>query len=172
MEFRWLFQLLILEAVLWIYHFCRILLNFIIHFFTFDVLLLFVDSRFQCIPHILLYHSFLSLCSHYYSYALELIAQNKLRLQFYEYSSLQCIEMAIWPLLYLKESWCESNISGQVYHITYIFQLQYISQNKTFLIKWLQFSLSFTYISKTTKFSLNWSILISIYCRISDYHQN
>ena len=23
--------------------------------------------------------------------------------------------MAIWPLLYLKEEWCESNISGQVY---------------------------------------------------------
>ena len=37
------------------------------------------------------------------SYALELIAQNKLRLQFYEYSSLQCIEMAIWLLLYVKE---------------------------------------------------------------------
>ena len=104
-------------------------------FFTFDVLLLFVNSQFQCIPHILLYHSFLSFCSHYYSYALELIAQNKLRLQFYEYSSLQCIEMAIWPLLYLKESWCETNISGQVYNITYIFQLQYISQKKTLFIK-------------------------------------
>ena len=65
---------------------------------------------------------FFSLCSHCYSYALELIAQNKLHLQFYEYSSLQCIEMAIWPLLYVKENWYESNISGQLYKVTYTFQ--------------------------------------------------
>ena len=126
MEFRWLFQLdfgCCFMNLSLLQNFTK----FYNTFFTFDVLLLFVNSRFQCIPHILLYHSFLSFCSHYYCYALELIAENKLRLQFYEYSSLQCIEMAIWPLLYLKESWCESNISGQVYHVFYIFQLQYIS---------------------------------------------
>ena len=52
---------------------------------------------------------------HYYSYALELIAQDKMQLPFYEYPRLQCIEMAIWPLLYINEKWCESTISGQVY---------------------------------------------------------
>ena len=28
--------------------------------------------------------------------------------------------MAIWPLLYLKEEWCESNISGQVYTLSFL----------------------------------------------------
>ena len=28
--------------------------------------------------------------------------------------------MAIWPLLYLKEEWCESNISGQVYKLSFL----------------------------------------------------
>ena len=34
---------------------------------------------------------------------------------------LECIEMAIWPLLYIHEKWCESNISGQVY-ILYVWK--------------------------------------------------
>ena len=40
-----------------------------------------------------------------------------MQLPCYEYSRLQCIEMAFLPLLYVKENWCESNISGQVYAI-------------------------------------------------------
>ena len=59
--------------------------------------------------------SFFFFFSHYYSYALELIAQDKMQLPFYEYTRLECIEMAIWPLLYIHEKWCECNISGQVY---------------------------------------------------------
>ena len=40
-------------------------------------------------------------------------------LQFYEFSRLQYLETAIWPLLYLHEKWCESNISGQVYVLSF-----------------------------------------------------
>ena len=49
---------------------------------------------------------------------MQLIAEQKTDLPYYEYSRLQCIEMAIWPLLYVKEKWCESNISGQVYALS------------------------------------------------------
>lgn len=57
---------------------------------------------------------FADYCSHYYSFALELITQDKMHPQFYEYTRFQCIEIAIWPLLYIHKKWCESNISEQV----------------------------------------------------------
>ena len=50
----------------------------------------------------------------------ELLAQERTTLCYYEYCKLECVEMAIWPLLYLKEEWCESNISGQVYTLTFL----------------------------------------------------
>ena len=56
--------------------------------------------------------------SHYYSYASDLLNREKTILRYYEYCKLECIEMVIWPLLYLREEWCESNISGQVYTVT------------------------------------------------------
>ena len=28
--------------------------------------------------------------------------------------------MIVWPLLYVKEKWCESNISGQVYKASFL----------------------------------------------------
>ena len=64
---------------------------------------------------LLIYWIYYCHSSHYYNYALQLIAQGKLDLRYYEFGKLQCIEMAIWPLLYTDEKWCESNISGQVY---------------------------------------------------------
>ena len=47
--------------------------------------------------------------------------------------------MAIWPLLYLKEEWCESNISGQVYTLSFLpevvtqfpFEIQLEKQSST-----------------------------------------
>ena len=64
------------------------------------------------------YNLFSYLSSNCYSYPL-VPAQNKMHLQFYEYSRLQCIKMTKWPLLYIKESWFKSSISAQVYSITY-----------------------------------------------------
>ena len=61
----------------------------------------------------------LSCYSHYYTYVLELLAKDKMELQYYEFCKLQCIEIAIWPLLYIKEQWCESNISGHVRKFTF-----------------------------------------------------
>ena len=42
--------------------------------------------------------------SHYYNYALQLIAQEKTMLRYYEFCKLECIEMLIWPLLYKKKN--------------------------------------------------------------------
>lgn len=57
--------------------------------------------------------------SHYYSYVLQVTAHDQMQLQYYQYTKLQCIETTIWPLLYLKESWYESNILGHVRMITF-----------------------------------------------------
>ena len=68
---------------------------------------------------VIFYQIFYCYCSHCYSYALELIAQDKTFFKFDEHFRLQCIEMAIWPPLYIHEKWCESNISGQVYVLSF-----------------------------------------------------
>ena len=52
--------------------------------------------------------------SHYYDYVLELLAQSEYGLPYCKVCQLQCIEMAIWPLLYVKKEWRESNLSGKV----------------------------------------------------------
>ena len=96
---------------------------------------------------VIFYQIFYCYCSHYYSYALELIAQDKMFFKFYEHFRLQCIEMAIWPLLYLHEKWCESNISGQVYvlsfHVKHFCKLLYgYMSNKFKTIKVTQNSLN------------------------------
>ena len=69
---------------------------------------------------------------------MELLAQEKTTLQYYEYCTLECIEMATW-LLYLKEEWCESNISGQVYTLSFLpeivtqcpFEIQFEKESST-----------------------------------------
>ena len=50
-----------------------------------------------------------------YDYVLELLVSNIFSLTYYKICRLECIEMAIWPLLYIKEEWCESKVGGQVY---------------------------------------------------------
>ena len=52
--------------------------------------------------------------SHYCNYAHQLTAQGKMDLRYYEFNKLQCIEIAIWPLLYIDEK-CKSKISSQLY---------------------------------------------------------
>ena len=49
----------------------------------------------------------------------------KTLLQFNEICKLECIEMSIWPLLYIKEEWCESNIKRQVFTFLFIFSSLY-----------------------------------------------
>ena len=44
-----------------------------------------------------------------------------LTIPYYKVCKLECVEIAIWPLLYLKEEWCESNVKGHVSIFTYIF---------------------------------------------------
>ena len=72
----------------------------------------------------------LFLFSHYYGYVLELLAQSEYGLPYYKVCQLQCIEMAIWPLLYVKKEWCESNLSGKVSYI--IFK---ITKNELLFVK-------------------------------------
>ena len=50
-----------------------------------------------------------------YDYVLELLASKIFSLTYYKICRLECTEMAIWPLLYIKEEWCESKVGGQVY---------------------------------------------------------
>ena len=52
-------------------------------------------------------------------------------LQFYEFSRLEYLETAIWPLLYLHEKWCESNISGQVYVLSFQVKHSFVSCSNT-----------------------------------------
>ena len=52
--------------------------------------------------------------SRYYDYVLELIASEQSSLSYYKMGHLECIEIALWPLLYIKEEWCESKVMGQV----------------------------------------------------------
>ena len=58
-------------------------------------LIFFATDLFLLFKIFLIYSNF----SHYYNYVLELIAQQKMSLQYFEFGKLQCIEMAIWPLL-------------------------------------------------------------------------
>ena len=62
------------------------------------------------ICHYICYYNF----SRYYDYVLELLASDIFTLPYYKVCRLECIEMAIWPLLYIKEEWCESKLGGQV----------------------------------------------------------
>ena len=62
----------------------------------------------------------------------------KMSLQYFEFGKLQCIEMAIWLLLYVKEKWCESNLPGQVYTMCSQFKIN--SQKK--------FKINFYYVKK------------------------
>ena len=43
-----------------------------------------------------------------------------LTLLYYKVCKLECVEIAIWPLLYLKEEWCESNVKGHVSAFKYV----------------------------------------------------
>ena len=61
--------------------------------------------------------------SYYYDYALQMIVKEEDSIPFYKLFRLKGIEMAIWPLLHIKEGWCESNICGSVSSIS---NLQYI----------------------------------------------
>lgn len=74
------------------------------------------------------FKSFSSNYSHYCSYALHLIAQDQMRLQYYQYTKLQCIEICLW--LYLKESWCESNIPGHVKIIIFLNNIEIFTYNQ------------------------------------------
>lgn len=111
----------VFPSILYIYHSLEDFDGIFRCIFTFVLLFNMLYSNSDLLQIFLLHNLFSYLSSNCYSYALELIAaQNKMRLQFYEYSRLQCIKMAIWPLLYIKGSWFKSNISAQVYSITYI----------------------------------------------------
>lgn len=48
----------------------------------------------------------------FYSLALELLASGEKNLPYYKFFRNQYIEIAIWPLLYVKPEWCESAIEG------------------------------------------------------------
>jgi len=48
----------------------------------------------------------------YYTLVLEMLACDSDTVPYYKAFSFECIEVAIWPLLYVKEEWCESAISG------------------------------------------------------------
>lgn len=55
----------------------------------------------------------LSLFRHFYDHVLELLAQSEYELPYYRVCWLQCMEIAVWPLLYVKKECNEINLSGQ-----------------------------------------------------------
>ena len=50
----------------------------------------------------------------YYNYVLELIASEQYSLPYYKMCCLECTKIALWPLLYITEEWCENKVKGQV----------------------------------------------------------
>ena len=55
-----------------------------------------------------------------YDYVLGLLATDTFTLPYYKVCKLECVEIAIWPLLYLKEEWCENNVKGHVSLFIYV----------------------------------------------------
>ena len=51
---------------------------------------------------------------------LGLLATDTFTLPYYKVCKLECVEIAIWPLLYLKEEWCENNVKGHVSLFIYV----------------------------------------------------
>lgn len=52
------------------------------------------------------------LYSKLYTVALRLLAAEKFKMPYFKASSLSGLVTAIWPLLYIKDNWCESATEG------------------------------------------------------------